>query len=221
MCSKSRRMRIVLTLLVFPIVTIFGQQQELIDLGTITDSIYQNRYFGFTLAVPDGWFVQNRAGLEEIQELGKDVLSGDDENLKSFFEAGEQNSVNLLGIHQHPPGAPVDFNPTLLCVAEKTQQFPGITKASDYLFHAKRTLQMGAVKVRFPKDIYAMEIGGLSFDTLDIELQFGARTVKEKMLATLIKGYAVTFIIVFDADAHYDMLINILDSVHFTPSHSQ
>jgi len=221
MCSKSRWMRIVLILLVFPIVTIFAQQQELIDLGTITDSIYQNRYFGFTLVLPDGWFVQNRAGLEEIQELGKDVLSGDDKNLKSFFEAEEQNSVNLLGIHQHPPGAPVDFNPTLLCVAEKTRQFPGITKASDYLFHAKRTLQMGAIEVRFPKDIYAMEIGGLSFDTLDIELQFGTKTVNEKMLATLIKGYAVTFIIVFDTDVHYDMLINILDSVRFTPSHSR
>ena len=123
MCSKSRWMKIVLILLVFPIVTIFGQQQELIDLGTITDSIYQNRYFGFTLVLPDGWFVQNRAGLEEIQELGKDVLSGDDENLKSFFEAGEQNSVNLLGIHQHPPGAPVEFNPTLLCVSGNNQGF--------------------------------------------------------------------------------------------------
>lgn len=221
MCSKSRWMRIVLILLVLPIVTIFGQQQELIDLGTITDSIYQNRYFGFTLALPDGWFVQNRAGLEEIQELGKDVLSGDDENLKSFFEAGEQNSVNLLGIHQHPPGAPVEFNPTLLCVAEKIQQFPGITKASDYLFHSKRTLQMGAIEVRFPKDIYTMEIGGLSFDTLDIELQFGPRTVKEKMLATLIKGYALTFIIVFDTDVHYDTLLDILDSAHFTLSESQ
>ena len=80
---------------------------------------------------------------------------------------------------------------------------------------------MGAIEVRFPSDIYAMEIGGLSFDTLDIELQFGNKTVNEKMLATLIKGYAVTFIIVFDTDVHYDMLINILDSVRFTPSHSQ
>ena len=221
MCSKSRWMSIVLLLLVFSVVTVFGQQQELIDLGTITDSIYQNRYFGFTLALPDGWFVQNRAGLEEIQEIGKDVLAGDDENLKSLFEAGEQNSVNLLGIHQHPPGAPVEFNPTLLCVAEKTKQFPGITKASDYLFHAKRTLQMGAIEVRFPTDIYAMEVGGLSFDTLDIELQFGSKTVKEKMLATLIKGYALTFIIVFDTDVHYDMLLDTLDSVHFTLSHSQ
>ncbi len=66
-----------------------------------------------------------------------------------------------------------------------------------------------------------MEIGGLSFDTLDIELQFGPRTVKEKMLATLIKGYALTFIIVFDTDVHYDTLLDILDSAHFTLSESQ
>jgi uncharacterized protein Veg len=80
---------------------------------------------------------------------------------------------------------------------------------------------MGAIEVRFPTDIYAMEVGGLSFDTLDIELQFGSKTVKEKMLATLIKGYALTFIIVFDTDVHYDMLLDTLDSVHFTLSHSQ
>lgn len=220
MFSSIQRTSLIALLILLPSVLATGQDQELVDLGSITDSVYQNRYFGFSLELPEGWFVQNREGLERIQETGKDLLSGDDKSLKSFFEAGEKNSFNLLGIHQYPPGAPVDFNPTLLCVAEKTRQFPGITKPSDYLFHAKRTLQMGAVAAKFPKEIYSMEVGGKSFDTLDIELQFGPVTVKEKMLATLIKDYALAFIIVYDTDDHYNRLLDILDTARFFSSNT-
>jgi hypothetical protein len=220
MLSNNRKISLLFVMTLLPVVLVMGQDRELVDLGSITDSVYENRYFGFSLRLPEGWFVQNRAGLERIQETGKDLLSGDDKSLKSLFEAGEKSSFNLLGIHQHPPGAPVDFNPTLLCVAEKTEQFPGIAKGADYLFHAKRTLQIGAVDAKFPKDVYSMEIGGKSFDTLDIELRFGPATVKEKMLATLIKDYALAFIIVYDTNDHYNTLLDILNTVRFASSNS-
>jgi len=185
-----------------------------VDLGTLNNSVYQNRYFGFQVTVPSAWSIQDREQREHLGEVGRKTLAGDDRNMTAALKASEQQSINLLTAFQHPVGTPVPFNPNLICVAEQVRHMPGIQRGKDYQFHARKIIEAGQVKCSFG-EISTEELGGKSFDVMPVSLTMGSAKVHQKIYATIMKGYALCFIVSFSGQEEESALQKILTSVSF------
>jgi len=191
------------------------QSSDEIDFGMIRHSVYQNEYFGLSVPLPPEWIAQDQEARRKLQESGGKIVAGDDKNLQAAVKASEMTTVNLLAVLKHPMDTPVPFNPNLICVAERVDHIPEIKKGTDYLFQSKRLLETGQLKVSFPGEIYTESIDGREFGVMHVEIAMPGRTVSQKYLATIMKGYALTFIISFSTNEEETALHNILKTMTF------
>ena len=171
-----------------------------LDAGTVRDSTYTNKYFGMQVRIPDGWQVQDNEATKALIERGRDLAVGDDKNLDAAIRASEQRSVTLLTVFKYAPGSPVDFNPSFMCVVERTQDLPGIKKGSDYLFHVRKGLSASKLAPVFEKEIYDTMLNGVDFSVLETKLVIGKSEIRQKYCTTILRGYALSFIISYNTN---------------------
>jgi len=186
-----------------------------IDFGTINNSTYSNNYFGLTVTLPADWSVQDQEAQKRLMGMAGNLVAGDDKNEKALIKASELQTFNLFAAFKYPIGSPVPANPTVLALAEKVSQLPGIKQGKDYLYHVRQGVESSQIKMTFPKDIYPQKLGGVDFDVMDAQLAMNGKTVNEKYYCTIKKGYALTFIVAFESDQLDPAQQKFLDSVAF------
>jgi len=189
--------------------------EEEIDFGSIKDSVYTNNFFGISLTLPTDWIIQNREFFKKTIEVGAEAITGTDENMKVAFDAAKLNIVPLFAVSKHEAGAPVDSNPNLNSLAERIHLAPGIKKGTDYLFHTRKFMEASQMKVSFPNDTTSISLGGREFGVMDVEMNMMGATLKQKHYATVMKGYALQFVITYTKDEELPALQTILDSMKF------
>ncbi len=204
-------------LFAFVVVASCGKKQDAkIDLGTIEGSIYKNKYFGFSLKIPEKWQVQDNETKKMIMERGKKLAAGNEGSLKELIDASELHTVNLLTMFQHPLGTPVDYNPAFVIVAERISHLPGITSGRDYFFHAKQLMERAQIKYTFAKDTYSESISRLSFHVMEVEMKTASLLVKQKYYVTIMKGYALLFITSYTTDEEWKRQDEVIKSIKFS-----
>jgi hypothetical protein len=224
--GKERDMKSVKSFVVVPvmILTLFAgifstvkaqDSEEKLDYGTLDGMVYKNAYFGLTVTVPDKWQIQSSEVTRSMQERGKETLAGDDENFKSMLDASEKDSVNLITVFKFPLGAQVTSNPAFLCVAEKISMFPGITKGEDYLYHTRQLLAKSKVKYVFEEKVDHIMIGDVPFDVQSGVISFGNMSITQRFYVTIMKGYALSFVISGTTPAELKELEVIMKKVAF------
>jgi len=186
-----------------------------LDFGTISGSTYSNKYFGLTITLPNGWATQDHEAQRKLMKHGTEMIAGDDKNLQALAKASELQTVNLLAAFAHPVGAPVAFNPSIACLAERLDKFPGIKRGSDYLFHVRKAMEAGQIKVIFPKDVWSERLGGREFDVMPLEITVGATTVRQRYYALVHKGYALGCITSASTNDQELQLKPVMESVTF------
>jgi hypothetical protein len=186
-----------------------------IDFGTITNSVYQNNYFGLSVTFPQDWSIQDQAEQRRLAATGGKMMYGDDQNKQAVLKASELRTVNMFAVFKYPVGSPVQSNPCILSMAENVSEYPGIKNGSDYLYHVKSQLTSGRMEVTFPKDIYTTQLGGKDFSVMETSITLGEKTVRQKYYVSVMKGYALAFIASYATDEDAATLQKILDSITF------
>jgi hypothetical protein len=184
-----------------------------LDAGTVRDSTYTNKYFGMQVHIPDSWQVQDNEATRALIERGRDLAVGDDKNLDAMIRASEQRSLTLLSVFKFAPGAPVDFNPSFFCVVERIDGLPGIKKGSDYLFHVRKGLAASKIAPTFEKEIYDTTLAGGEFGVLETKLAVGKLEIRQKYYATILKGYALSFIVSYSSNEELRVQNEMLHSI--------
>ena len=188
---------------------------EELDLGIIINSIYKNKYFGFSITVPSDWSIQDQNNRQQMMDAGAKTFAGEDPNLKAAVEASQLQTVNLLTVTKYPLGSPVSFNPNIVCVAERVDDMPEIKSGKDYLLNARKFLESGQMTYSFPREISTAKLGDKEFDLLFAELTTAGIKVQQKYHTVIMKGYALVFIESFTNAEEESYLGNILRSVSF------
>ena len=186
-----------------------------IDFGTIENSVYRNKYFGLTITFPAEWSIQDQESRQRMMKMGKEMITGEDKNLKAAMKASELQSVYLFAVFKHPLGAPVTFNPGIVCTAERIRHAPGIKRGKDYHFHARKVFESSQMDVSFPRDISTENLGGVDFDIMYLQITQAGTTVQQEYYATVMKGYALAFIVSFTTDEEKAALGKVLDTIVF------
>lgn len=173
------RTKLTCTLVACAVVLLGGCERRAsdeIDFGGIKNSVYQNKYFGLSVKLPAEWSVLDQEAQRLLVETGGKMAAGADKNLKAVIKASEMQTVYLFTAFKHPLGAPVTFNPGIMCLAERVRQMPGIKRGKDYLFHARKLLESGQIEYSFPSEISTESVGGQDFDVMHAETLMGGQS---------------------------------------------
>jgi hypothetical protein len=112
-------------------------ESKIIDMSII---------FECEITLPKDWIIQTKEQLENLAKTGKALIAGDDANMNAVVKASEVNVANLLAVYQFERGSAVEYNPSIMLVAENVKNFPGIKNGSDYLFQARKMLGQSQIK---------------------------------------------------------------------------
>jgi hypothetical protein len=186
-----------------------------IDFGAFTNSVYHNNYFGLTMTAPSDWSIQDQQQQQQLTAAGSKLMYGDDQNQKAVLKAAELDTVHLFAVFRYPLGSPVSFNPSVMSLAEKVSQLPGIKTGEDYLFHVKKALSTGQMQISFPTNDYTVQLGGNDFSVMESEMTINGVTVKQKFYSAIMKGYALNFIMSYTTDQDEASVQKVLDTVTF------
>jgi hypothetical protein len=185
---------------------------EEVDPGTIENSVYHNNYFAMSITIPGNWSVLNKQQREMLTNMGKQMVN---RNAKKAIDAAEDQMVNLLTAYKHPLGTPVPFNPGFMCIAERIRHLPGVKRGRDYHYHSRKLLQTSGIDVKIADEVSTLNLGGIEFDVMSYEMNMMNTVIYQKAYATVLKGYALVFNLVFSTPEEERLLEDILDTLKF------
>jgi len=189
---------------------------ENFDYGSVTDNIYSNKYFNCTIKLPNDWIVQSKAQTERIADLGKDLVAGDDKKMKAVIKASDVNTANLLAVFQHEVGAAVEYNPSIMIVAENIKNAPGIKSGSDYLYQSRRLLKQSQFQYDYlSEDFKSESINGTEFYKMDAYLNYMGLEIKQIYYSTITMGFSFNMIISYVNDEQKNILFESINSMKF------
>ena len=192
------------------------KESDQVSAGTIENSVYSNKYFGLTLKLPEDWNIQDEESSKELTKSGYKMLAGGDENLeRSLNAAAENQQLTFFLASKYPIGTPAADNPSIIGTAELVKSKPGIKRGSDYLFHVKNMLEMSGIKLTIEETAKSEKIGGVEFDVIEVVLPFGNISVQQKYCTTIMKDYAISFILTYTSKEGKNSLKEILKTAKF------
>ena len=151
--------------------------------------------------------------MNNLIELGSDMVAGDDKTMKSLLKARQVNTAYLLTIFKYEVGAAVEYNPSFMVVDENTKNSPGIKKGSDYLFHVKRLLKQTQIEYYFEKEIVEKTIGKSTFHILEAKIDYMNQTIIQEYISTVSKELSLSFIVTYTSKSERDELYKIIDNI--------
>ncbi|PHR94912.1 MAG: hypothetical protein COA78_31195 [Blastopirellula sp.] len=188
---------------------------EEIDLGKISDSIYHNEYFDMDFSIPEKWHVLDEAEKQHLKDTGRAVLKNKGKNMEAKLKLSELRTVTLCSIFKHPLGTPVDFNPSMIMMAEKISFGQGISDGKDYLQHTKKMEEKLALNISYPEEITSKTIAGREFGEMSSVIDYDVVEITQLKFTTIMKGYALTFIVSYNNEEDKALVKDIIKSIHF------
>ena len=178
--------------------------------GVISNSTYQNDYFGLRITIPPDWNIQGDDIKQKLKEGGKAVIVPKDELDRTQMEAAVERTVNLLSISKFPLGEPGQFNALFMAIAEPV---PLSETAPGYMKQLRSVLQQARVPITFVDGAETETLNGMQFYTLTVTLTPGQSVVRQKYYVILKKGYALGLITTIISESDTDVMNGILRSV--------
>ena len=180
--------------------------------GSLTDTTYQNTFFGFTLQIPAGWSVASSQTEERMRAIGSRAVAGEDPVLKAAIETSQP--IQLLTLTERPVGAPVAFNSSLIVVAENVSHAPGIRTGADYLFHIETLLERSPIPYQPLGEVGEMDLDGHSFSRRDflISSQPG---IRQSYFVAREGEFVLAFIVTAQDEATVNSLSEVLAKIDF------
>lgn len=207
---------VFLTLILFVSSCTQNVKPKKFDYGHIENNKYLNSFFGLELTFPEDWIVQTKEQTDNISKMGKDLIAGDNKNLKAVINASEVNSANLLAIFQYEVGAAVDYNPSFMLVAESLKNAPGIKTASDYLFQVRKLLKQSQFQYSNIDDEFKKEIiNNQEFYSMNCSIDNLGYKINLVYYSTIKDGFCLGAIISFINDEQKNSLVKVINSMKF------
>jgi len=186
------------------------------DYGRMDVNKYINAFFDFEITIPEKWVVQNKAEMEALSTAGKELVAGDNAQMKAALNAAKINSANLLMAFQFERGSAVAYNPSLSIVAENVQSLPGMKTGNEYLFQVRRILELSQVKYDYLDKEFSKEtIHGIVFFRMNTEINYMGLEIKQMYYSTILKGFGFSVVASYITDEQKATLQESIQGMKF------
>lgn len=181
--------------------------------SVVSEGTYTNEYFGLTLSIPDGWFVASKDSEQFIRDVGEDLATGDDTALKAAVESSKKTTFQLLTLSEFEMGATVEFNPSLILMAERVSHVPGIKSGKDYLFHSSKVLLRTQLPYELTKDAYPTRLGDREWYRADFVINQPQMPIDQSYFAAKQEDFVLVVILSAATKEQMVTLRRIADSI--------
>ncbi len=185
------------------------------DYGKIENNTYSNTFFDFSMKFPSDWKVQSKKEMEELVEVGKDAIDNGDPAVKRAIKASEITTAYLFTAFKYEVGAEVDFNPSLMVLAENVSQAKGVETGKDYLEQVRQLMNRTSSQIVFENEYEKRSISGKEFYILHGQMKGGDSAVDQLYCATVIHGFAVSVILSFLGEEQEDEMVAVFEGIKF------
>jgi hypothetical protein len=97
------------------------------EKGKLTKRSYTNKYFGFTIQVPESWKILTKSE-QQLNQTNKEAeLAENKSEINTKIETSKPNWNSLLSLQQG------DWLPGITFMSEKIEPIPNVTNALEYL----------------------------------------------------------------------------------------
>ncbi len=204
-------------LFIFICQVIYAQAQiNGFDYGKMEGRTYSNQFFHCKLTVPENWQVQTKAQNEELMQKGAEIVAGDNENLKEVLDENLIRVANLLSVFKYKVGSNLNFNANIVMIAENIKLAPSIKNGKEYLKASKKLLEKSELKYDYiSDDMELLKLGGKLFYAMHANKMIENSQINQIYFASVIRGFALTFVITYQNETDQEILSNILNSLEF------
>lgn len=155
------------------------------DLGSLTDGVYHNPFFGIRYKAPFGW-------VDRTQDMREDSAPG--------------KSLLLLATFSRPPQATGStVNSAVIIAAESIADYPGLKTAADYFDPITELTTSNGFKV--VNEPYEFSLGGRHMVRSDFSKDVGSLKMLQSTLVSLQKGHALSFTFIGGDEEEIENLI--------------
>ncbi len=187
----------------------FAQKDQPLTFGELQGDQYSNEYFDLILKFDTTWFTMDQEQLKAMTNAGKELIKSKNAEFGEMLDLAMLQTVYLFGLSQYEQGAPVDYNPSFLMLAENLSNAPGVKKGEDYLFHTKNALKQTGMDYTFGEQYDEMN----GFAVLSAELAYMGMKIKQHYATKVVNGYALSCILSFTDDSQQAALYEIVKSI--------
>lgn len=213
-------MKKILLVLLLPVLLVSCSKKEplpSVDDGYIEGNTYYNEYFGLSLEIPETWIIQNREMLEHFKDItNKGFHANDDSVDRAIKKTIDERTKQLLLAFQYEVGAPVEFNPSVMIIAEDISITPGIKTASDYHYHAKSLLENSNMKATFDRAKSEKTLTGFSFESLPVNFSINNLEIKQDYYTMIVDRNVLMITVSYLTDEQKLTVESILDTLKST-----
>ena len=186
------------------------------DYGHVENNKYVNSYFDFEITIPTDWSVQTKEQMDNLLKTGVELVAGNDSKLKYIAKVSEINLANLLAVYQYERGFAVGYNPSLMLAADNLTKTPGIKTGSDYLFEARKLLEISQFEYDYIEEEFTKEIiNGTEFYKMNTEVNYRGLNIKQIYYSTIVDIFSFNIVITFINDQQKLDLLKSINSMKF------
>jgi hypothetical protein len=185
------------------------------DPGAFSRDVYTNNFFGFRYQAPRGWTAHGEETNKEIMAVGKSLVDQNTPTGKVIADRSSERTHQLLTLFQYPLGTPEVENQLVQILAEDVRFAPGIRNGKEYLLNVKRVLKAMKTSPEFDDEPKEVTYGGQKMYRADITTKLPTKVVYQSVIATVSKGYAISFAFTSFSAEGRNNLVKTLDSLQF------
>ncbi len=189
---------------------------EYFDLGNLDEekNIYYNDFFKLKIPYYSEWIVQTQEQTQQLVDNGTEILFDEDDHyMRRLVKLSEIKTAYLFTLFEHKVGAPVDYNPSFMALAENIESAPGIEKGSDYLYHSKMHLENSKLNYKIEEEFYKKKISGSDFHIMKTELHYLGKLIKQDYVTTISGDFALSFILSYANEEQQKELYGMLEKI--------
>lgn len=176
--------------------------------GEISNGQYTNKYFGFSIRLPEGFPTMTSEQIALLTKAGADMMKSDSGAGATKIDAAMLTQATLMAVSEKPLGQPENAFLEIPVQKQKTVGTANMALAASVI------LATSGGKARLVKNV-ERKIGKRVLPGAVLELNVGIKLTQE-LYVVMIKGYSVAFGITYSTAAGRDKMLSILDSLEFS-----
>ncbi len=157
--------------------------------GELKDGVYQNKFFGLKIVIPENWLLQERQVSEAIKDFGTKAVKGKTSVTEKAYQQAVQRLTVLFTASRDIIG--IENNSTMIFAAEKSTPLMQVRNGKDYLrfnIQSFKKLQLPP-DFKYSETVESEKFGTETFYSLDVQ----RATFKQRYYAIYRKGYSLFF----------------------------
>ena len=159
-----------------------SQVASQIGLGQLSGHTYTHDHFKLAVTIPEEWYIQKKSEADQLAQAGAAAMKQDAHG-QAVAQAAQQRTLTLLSAFQHPPGTPVEFNPSFIVLAENVSFLPGLKLGEDYLKLMGKSMSALTLKHEIEPIETGFKIGSHPAARLRIHLHVADKLVEQESYA--------------------------------------